>query len=453
MNSGKVFQGRAIWRTLAFLITLLLFITAAAFYPSNALADRVPPVILRTSLEPESPVIVGQQVQFNVDILVDTWFTKAPQIPEIKVADAITLLPNTASFNFNERISGKAYSGQRRTYYIFPQQPGLYEIPPIAISVVPAYPNQPSAVISLFTDAMQFMAQLPPELAAQKLDHIIATPSLRVETSFDRELKGLHIGDAFQYTVTISAADTLGSVLPTIDPGSSAGLTVYPDPPKVFNQFDRGRFRGTRTESITYVVEQPGRYQLPEQQIVWWNIQTQSLETKVLPAIMVSVPPSLQQIVLHLAPFLTALAGLFLLAWYYRQPLLNQWRTYRQQQAESEKAYFRRLHQACLSNNPQTAFNQLMEWLDRIARESGPATLDELLIKVNDTDFSAQIAELEQRLFSQSTTNRDWSGKRFYQAIAQVRKRWLQQHQSQFIQTYELQPLNLVRDIENATRT
>lgn len=53
---------------------------------------------------------------------------------------AIALLPNTASFNFNERINGKAYSGQRRTYYIFPQQPGRYEIPAIAVSVVPAHP-------------------------------------------------------------------------------------------------------------------------------------------------------------------------------------------------------------------------------------------------------------------------------------------------------------------------
>lgn len=87
-----------------------------------------------------------------------------------------------------------------------------------------------------------------------------------------------------------------------------------------------------------------------------------------------------------------------------------------------------------------------MEWLDRISRESGPATLDELVIQVNDANFSAQIAELEQRLFSQPTsTNKDWTGERFYQAIAQVRK-WLRQHQSQHIQTYELQPLNLVRD-------
>lgn len=140
--------------------------------------------------------------------------------------------------------------------------------------------------------------------------------------------------------------------------------------------------------------------------------------------------------------------------WYYQQPLRSQWRTYRQRQAESEKAYFRRLHQACLSNNPQTAFNQLMAWLDRIARESAPATLDELLIKVNDADFSAQIAELEQQLFSQSTTtNRDWSGEQFYQAIAQIRKHWLRQYQSPHIQTYKLQPLNLVRDIQNVTRT
>ncbi|MBV8888013.1 MAG: hypothetical protein JO235_29000, partial [Chroococcidiopsidaceae cyanobacterium CP_BM_RX_35] len=92
-------------------------------------------------------------------------------------------------------------------------------------------------------------------------------------------------------------------------------------------------------------------------------------------------------------------------------------------------------------------------WLDQIARELGPATLDELLIEVNDAELSTQIAELEQQLFSQSTsTNRDWSGERFYQVIVRVRKHWLRQHQSQRFQIYELKPLNPVGNIDNVTR-
>lgn len=154
-------------RSIAFLISLLLLGTILVC-PTDTFADEPPPVILRTSLEPEPPVTVGQQIQFNVDILVDTWFTQAPQFPEIKVADAVALLPNTASFNFNDRINGKSYSGQRRTYYIFPQQPGRYEIPAITVSVIPAYRDRSSVEpISLSTDVVQFMAQLPPELAAQ----------------------------------------------------------------------------------------------------------------------------------------------------------------------------------------------------------------------------------------------------------------------------------------------
>jgi hypothetical protein len=346
-----------------FFAGLLCFLSLVG-YPLMAWADEPPPanepspVLVRTSLDPKNPV-VGQQLEYRVDVFVDTWFAKAPEFPEVQVEDAIALLPATASININERIDGKPYAGQRRTYFLFPQLPGRYTVPELAIKVFPAQPGSSTPEpTTLSTEPIDFLASLPPELAAQSDAPILATPQFLVKTQIATQgddtatpLKKLHTGDTVEQTVTLTAKDTLASVLPAIAVPDIPGLSAYPDPPKLTNQFDRGQFTASRTEHISYVAEQPGRYQVPEQSIVWWNTQTQSLQTEVIPALAIRVQPTPKQFLLELLPWLTGLLAVLGAAIYFRQPLLQRWQRYRQHRQESESAQWRRLQQACQSGN------------------------------------------------------------------------------------------------------
>ena len=429
-------------KTISLWVCALVIFTTLFALPATAAtqeSENSPQVILRTSLEPEENLVVGQQVLFYVDLLVDTWFTQAPQVPEIKIPGAITLLPVGTSVNFSERIQGKSYSGQRRSYYIFPQKRGEYQIPPLEISLVPAQLGKlPAETVNLSTSAQKFTTQLPFELANLQLDYAIATPQLKVEDSFDRELTGLTIGDTFKRTMTVKGKDILGSVLPAFDPGNNDGLAIYSQSPKIDNYFDRGRLTGTRSESVTYVVEQPGKYELPEIRIVWWNTSNQSLQTEVISSISVKVSPSLEYLLNKYASILIIITGivlgLALWGWKYRQSIKNKLEAYQQSRRESESAYFHRLHQACLSNDPQQSFNCLMAWLERTNKRSGMVTLEQFTAQVNNPNVTRQVQELEQYLFSQerALTKGQWSGKTFYQAIALVRKQWLQQQRIQY---------------------
>lgn len=439
-------------KTISIWVCALVILTMLFALPTTAATQELeqsPKVILRTSLEPDANPVVGQQVQFHVDLLVDTWFTQAPQVPEIKIPGAITLLPVGTSVNFSERIQGKSYSGQRRSYYIFPQNTGEYQIPPLEISLAPAQPGKLSAeTITLSTPAQKFTTQLPFELAKLQLDYALATPQLTVEDSFDRDLTGLTIGDTFKRTVTISGTDILGSVLPAFDPGNNDGLVAYPQSPKINNYFDRGRLTGKRSESVTYVVEQPGKYNLPEIRVVWWNTSSQSLQTEVISAITVKVSPSLKYLLNKYAPILIIVTvivmGLGLWAWKYRQSIKEWLEAYRQSRRESEPAYFHRFHQACLSNEPQHSFNCLMAWLERTDKRSSTVTLEQFTAQVNNPSIDQQVHELGQYLFSpeSSSTEVQWSGLTFYQAIASSRKQWLHQQDSQQKQQSHLSSLN-----------
>ena len=205
---------------------------------------------------------------------------------------------------------------------------------------------------------------------------------------------------------------------------------------------------GTRSESVTYVVEQPGKYELPEIRIVWWNTSNQSLQTEVISSISVKVSPSLEYLLNKYAPFLIIVTvivlGLTLWAWKYRQSIKNKLEAYRQSRRESESAYFNRLHQACLSNDPQQSFNCLMAWLERSNKRSSMVTLEKFTAQVSNPNVGQQVQELEQYLFSPegSLTKGQWSGTTFYQAIALVRKQWLQQKPIQYKHQRRLPNLN-----------
>jgi hypothetical protein len=411
---------------LAFMGIILLITGLVGWMPATLADTASPHVLIRTRLNPETP-IVGQQVEFNVDVFVDTWFAKAPQFPEIKVADAIALLPPTASINLSDPINGQTYAGQRRTYYLFPQLPGRYEIPAISITVMPAQPGQSSTeAVQLSTDPVSFMAQLPPELLGRS---VVATPQFQVETAVQTAdgtalPQTLHIGDTLQRTVTLKATDTLASALPALAAGDTPGLAAYPDPAQLRNQFNRGEFVATRRDRMVYVAEQPGHYRLPEQAFYWWNTSTQSLETELIPAIHIQVQPTLRQVLWRLLPGVLITIALVAMGWAYRRPLQSRWQAYRRHQADSESAAFRNLYQACQRNDPQVIWRQLSWWLERSAPET--VTVEAFLTRIDDAQLTGQVTALEQYLFA-NPVGASPSGPELAQSLKRIRKSWRRQ--------------------------
>ncbi|MCP4322856.1 MAG: protein BatD [Alteromonadales bacterium] len=62
-------------------------------------------------------------------------------------------------------------------------------------------------------------------------------------------------------------------------------MSIYQKTAQVFDKSNRSALSGTRVESLTYIFEQAGSYELKEQVIYWWNSQTSELEQLVIPAL------------------------------------------------------------------------------------------------------------------------------------------------------------------------
>lgn len=244
--------------------------------------------LVYTSLHPKS-VIVGQPVTLTVDVYVPTYFTGAPRFPQLEVKDAVVVFLDDGGENLSERIGDADYAGQRRSYRIYPQRAGTFEVPPFEVKVRYAIDGQPSPRTPASARGGQFEAAVP--AAARGLEHFVATPSFELSGTTDRPLEGLKVGDSVTRTITMAATDIFAMMLPPLSFPPVDGLRVYPAEPRVSDSGgERGETRvGKRVESVTYVLEKEGLYRVPAIDIDWWDTAASRLRRASLPELALSV--------------------------------------------------------------------------------------------------------------------------------------------------------------------
>ena len=253
--------------------------------------------IARIRLEPGSLVTVGQPLTVVVQVLVPSFFSGAPRFPNLDIPDAITVFTDRGT-NFTERIDRATWAGQDRRYTIYPMRAGSYEISDIPVEVRYSAPGVgPRATATVSPPSVRFEARVPPQ--AEGLDYFIATSTLTIQESFDPRPDTVLVGEAFTRTITFTVHDALSMVIPPMTFDTVPGLGVYVDPPMVEDTGgERGQaIVGTRVESVTYVAQEEGSYQLPAVELAWWDIGAGRLRQAALPALEFHVAsnPSLVQ--------------------------------------------------------------------------------------------------------------------------------------------------------------
>jgi hypothetical protein len=458
---------------LVFLSGLLAATSSAQKLPQTEEEQGAPPVMIRSSLSPESGIYVGQKVRLFVEVLTNTWFTKAPQFPELRIPNAICLELSQFGVNFTERIEGETYAAQRKEYVIYPQRPESYSVPSLTVDIAYARPGEPHGEVTLDSPPQQFKARVPEE--AKSLDYFVTTPQLRVQEEYDRSFEDLKVGDSLSRTVTMIADDSVGMLLPPLDFGVIEGLSTYPASPRMEDESNRGVYTGKRFESVTYVMEKEGDFTFPEINIYWYDLTNEKLKTEVLPRLKFSVAtnPELEQemlafledeekkleeegaatkrrpldvknilyIILALSLLVAALV-IFIIP--YIKRLKIWWKRRRAIKAESEKAYFKRFRRSCNKGDSKETMQSLMNWLDKVYPGPGAATIEDFARRSGDLELQIVTAGLKSELYGKSDIDESqsmWSGQDFYKIVSQAR---IQLIQKEKIRTKPsgLQPLN-----------
>jgi hypothetical protein len=405
----------------------------------------------RISAEPKNTAYVGQYVNVTVDLLSPGQFAGAPIFDLPEVDGGVILQLGSQGTHGSEQIDGQSWHVVNYSFALFPQRSGVCSVPPIGLRFAADSGLQP-----LQTEPVTIQAILPE--GAEELTALVSAPSLKVEESWWPDVGDLKVGDAMARTVTMTAESVLGMGFPPLAFPGVDGLGMYPQDPAVDDKMNRGDFTGTRIESVTYICERVGEYELPAIRIPWFDLSTKKLKQVELPARVMTVAanPALEStagpagrgagrrefpVFSLLAVVLVAAAAACL--WRFRTGLKNAWEAGRRRRHESEAAYFRRFLRAVRGGSTRATFEALIRWLDRSGFAGEPATLSQFSARASDPELTELLAELTGAMYAGGAAA--WSdGARLGGAVKRVRQALMSKVRSaSFTNPYRLMPLNL----------
>lgn len=395
---------------------MLLRVVMAVWLTLGSMAYAAEP-FTRVAIEGKGTIVPGQQVEIAVDVFVPDFFTAPPQFPLFDLPNAIVTLSDERAQNMVETVDGVQYAGIRRTYAVVPEAAGTFTLPPAVITLGYSQDGKPvPGQASL--QQVSFTVAGTPDGAAPTL--VFAARGLTLTQSFDRDPSGLTVGDAVVRTINLFAEGTQAMMIPAIPVETAKGLKQYSKSPQIADGVAaEDRTTGsTRTETITYVTETAGAFEIPAVSYPWFDIDTQANEIATLPAqpvkVAISVPaatglaPRLEQqdhqgtqawlskkVVLIVLATIVGLAAagyacFQLLPWVGRML-----RTLRDARRNSERQKFERLIVCIQSDNPVAIYRSLEDW----TRSAGYGSIAAWASASADEGVSRETRKLESELF------------------------------------------------------
>jgi hypothetical protein len=405
-------------------------------------------VRIRHRLEPAESVYVGQPVRLWIEVMTRTWFLEAPRYPStIEVAKAIVIPPESFGVNSTERIGGETYAVQGRYFTIFPQTTGEFSVPSVPVTLAVARDDASrSPEIVLRTETVTIEASLPSGVEGHGL--VLSTPSLTMSEQYSRPTDGLQVGDSFERRVTMNIDNSVAMLLPPTEFAAGEGIAVYPAQPEVTDTRNRGQMSGRRVDSATYVMEAEGNYVLPAITLYWWNLSKSQLEQEELPQVEIEVVADPDLAAEHLGQpeeaeelaepavatgepgwgwrqwtlVLGALAlGALIFSRIGRRAASAGKRRARSE--ESEEAFFHRFESAARSNDPASAYQALLRWLDRFEPLDPPACVRSFVRLADDEKLTRESDTLEGLLYGGKSqgAGKAWSGGSLAAAVRRAR--------------------------------
>jgi hypothetical protein len=248
---------------------------------------------IKTTIKQGEQQIVGQPIIIVIEVATDRWFAKGTKILNIELADIIILANSETSINGTIKVNGQTWSTQTREIVIYPRRHGDYKLPSIGVQVSINTLDDGIVEGIIETTEQYFTILLPDELT--NIENFIVSPQviLEVKTEGDDNSENRYVvGSAITKTMTITTQSAPAMMIPPLQQTEVKGLSIYHKTPQVFDKSNRGELIGTRTETFTYIFEQVGQYQIPEQIIFWWDTNNNRLQEIIIPSLLFKVGKS-----------------------------------------------------------------------------------------------------------------------------------------------------------------
>ncbi len=397
------------------------------------------------SIGADQEIWTGQQVTLNLDLKTSglSFSNSHFNLPEVR--GAFLMQTDTTTVKLTENIDGQNWQIVRYPLALYPQKPGQLEIPPISVRFsTSAGFGSAEQSFEFQTEALSLHVKLPPGVTEGDL--VITTSSFEIDHDWHPTSGTAHTGDAFTLTVHRRASDISAMLLPPLPVFRVKGLAAYPQAPVVNDKSNRGDLSGERTDSIIWVVEEPGEYEIPGIRFQWWDPSSRELKQQVVAGISLDILPSRSDRIsdgsgldtgnnssrLWLMMIIALLALVAISVW------LRFHREKSGEQIITEKSAFGDLQKACANNQAGHAYAAIHTWLAfSLPENTRPETLAEFAGTCDDRRLATELNTLQEAL---AFSIGDWQGKELRHLLKRTRRKIKAQSRQQ--SSNALLPLN-----------
>lgn len=250
---------------------ILLCIVPHLLWAKSIPAEKQSQAAVITSTINEYHPVVGQKVTINYLLAVKGYFNGATrfQLPSLSKAR----LAQTSQFAINGStiIDGDKYATQLWQIDVYPEHSGLLELPALSFNVKYNGAEGDNHVAQLRSENLAVFAYVPEPL--KKIKKYIVSSDVQLIQRWSEPQTSYQVGDIIQREITIKAADIKSIQIPAIKFPIIDGIQINAQEPKLDDQSNRGEQTASIKQTITYVIKQPGDYQLGGEPLNWWHLE------------------------------------------------------------------------------------------------------------------------------------------------------------------------------------
>lgn len=183
--------------------------------------------------------------------------------------------------NFQSIINGKNYRVIERTYALYPQRSGEITIPTQEFIGEFFYQNR-LLNINKKSEPIKLTVKPIPDSFPKNAKWLPAKNLQLQEEWANTEF--LKQGDTLERQILLTARGLKSSQLPAINWPDPQGFRLYQDPANLKENFSKQGIFSSLQQNNMLVVEDEGKIEIPAIEIVWWNTETDQIESTKLPS-------------------------------------------------------------------------------------------------------------------------------------------------------------------------
>jgi len=400
------------------------------------------------SIEQDREVWAGQQITLNLDLKTTGFSFSNTHFNLPEVSGAFLMQTDTTTIKLTEKIDGRDWQIIRYPLALYPQKADMLQIPSIDVRfTTSAGFGSEEKAFEFKTEPLELTVKLPP--GAKPGELIVTTTSFEFEHDWQPATGALNIGDAVTLTVNRRASDISAMLLPPLPVFQADGLAAYPQAPDIDDKTDRGDLTGERIDSITWLVEQAGVYEIPGIRFQWWDPLSRELKQQIIPGMSLDIAPVAADDTVAattgspgtnydwplklLIAVITALLALALWLHFRRKS--------HHQEPENERTTFTRLANACKNHQAGQVHTAIHAWLEYVplaaTNHPRPLTLNEFAGLCDDRQLANDLDKLQRALIASSP---DWQGDELLNSLQRIRRQ-INRRKPSLAEAY-LAPLN-----------